>query len=41
MDLVFCMLKKAQKHEFNFLQDLKSSESMNSFFVKLINAQNT
>ena len=37
MDLIFCKLKKAQKHEFNFLQTLKNSKNMNLIFARLKN----
>ena len=36
MDLLVCTLKKAKKHEFNFLQAYnKSQENMNLIFARL------
>ena len=39
MDLIFCKLKKYQKHESNFLQALKAQKYMNLAFCKLTKAQ--
>ena len=35
MDLIFCKLKKAQKHGFSFLQATKSSKNMDLIFASL------
>ena len=34
MDLIFCKLKKVNKHEFNFLQTCQSSKKMNLIFLQ-------
>ena len=38
-NLIFCRLKKAKIHGFNFLQVCKSSKSMDLIFCKLKKAQ--
>ena len=40
MNLIFCKLKKAQKYEFNFLQDLQSTKTWIYFFCKLEELKN-